>query len=673
MLVSIVGYFLALSVALHIFIIYFVYRQRIQSLLVPLFIYLNLLVMLEEIASIFLLGDSPIPYAHIVIKIRLVVEAFIPAILFHLSQNYYLSSDFPTVKIKNIFFFVTSTILALLGLSNMLFNGITTQNGITYPRYNFYFLLYLGYFAFVFYILLYDFFQKYLFAKRKIEITIIKNFLTVVFPLSIFAFAMLHLAPFFGLIHPGVFLAYPIFSILVFYTAAQYRIIEFDNLTANNILFFLVSLFYLALLPFIHLIHPPFNFLLLSLLMVLAFTSIQYLNHLIQTRIRLPYEEETYDLEKELEHFLGQIGQFIDLQALARFSSDFFQRIFRCTKSAIVISRFDIQPYQIVTNQGFEAGELNRLLTDVNSPILDKIENDRKILNKFDYPSTSSVYKALERAKIYLILPLTVQNELKGFFFLGGERRITHFTAKDLRFARMLSVQVAIAIQNIQSIQSAVQSQKLAELGVFASQIAHDFQSFITLVKLDSSPDKRLRQHAAYMEKLVKDLLNYARPQELKLKAVDINQLINMTLDLVHLPPNIVLEKHFSDNLPPVHIDVNQMRRVFINLFENSIRAMKESGGRLKISTRPLRPLSKLRQSPWIYVEILDEGEGIPEEFLDRIFDPFFTTHKQEGGNGMGLAIVKQIINRHNGFIDVTSMPGKGTIFNIRLPNATRS
>ncbi len=96
---------------------------------------------------------------------------------------------------------------------------------------------------------------------------------------------------------------------------------------------------------------------------------------------------------------------------------------------------------------------------------------------------------------------------------------------------------------------------------------------------------------------------------------------------------------------------------------------MKDTGNkRIKITTRPLRPISKVRRNPWIYIEILDEGIGIPEENLDKIFDPFFTTRKNEGGNGMGLAIVKQIIDRHHGFIDVTSRPGKGTIFNIRLP-----
>ncbi len=204
---------------------------------------------------------------------------------------------------------------------------------------------------------------------------------------------------------------------------------------------------------------------------------------------------------------------------------------------------------------------------------------------------------------------------------------------------------------------------------MLASQLAHDFKSFVSLAKLHSQENSRLMKHASYMEKMVQDLLNYARPQELKLTSLNINQLIDMSLDLIEVPPYLRIEKHYYNQLPKIEVDINQMRRALTNLLNNSIRAMRVSNGnRIKISTRPLRPLSSVNRNPWIYIEILDEGIGIPEEFLERIFDPFFTTYKSEGGNGLGLAIVKQIITRHSGFIDVSSKPGKGTIFNIRLP-----
>ena len=245
---------------------------------------------------------------------------------------------------------------------------------------------------------------------------------------------------------------------------------------------------------------------------------------------------------------------------------------------------------------------------------------------------------------------------------------------RNVHVFRLVSSQLAGSLEKIRTLESMFQAQKMAGLGMLASQLAHDFRSFITITKiqLKSNPNPTLDKHAGYMEKMVNDLLNYSRPQELKLKPVSINQLIDMSLDVVQVPPNIQVEKNYTDSLPKIPMDVSQMRRVFTNLFENSMRAMRvNENGRIKITTKPLRSFSRLRPNPWLHVEILDEGIGIPEEYLERIFDPFFTRYKNEGGNGLGLAIVKQIITRHSGHIDVSSKPGRGTVFNIRLPYQT--
>ncbi len=400
----------------------------------------------------------------------------------------------------------------------------------------------------------------------------------------------------------------------------------------------------------------------------LFFLIVDVVQSSIQEKINRRKRKIDYDLDQELEIFTGEIGKFISTEELAAFVADYSRKILHCTKCAVITSRFDIHPYQIIYLDGFPREDMEQLITGSNSPLLEMLESEKVTLNKLDYPVDSAIYQMMDRLKIYFGIPLATQNDIVGFVFLGDDRKSMVFRPKDIRFTHLLSVQAANAIQNIASLQKVLQAQKMADLGVLASQLAHDFQSFVTLVKLDTPAESRIREHANYMEKLVQDLLNYARPQELRLNSVNINQLVDMTLDLIDIPANILLEKRYTDDLPAIRVDSDQMRRVFLNLLENSIRAMKDNGGRLKITTRPLRPISKLRRNPWIYIEFLDEGAGIPEEFLEKIFEPFFTTYKHRGGNGMGLAIVKQIITRHKGFIDVTSKEGKGTVFNIRLP-----
>jgi signal transduction histidine kinase len=380
--------------------------------------------------------------------------------------------------------------------------------------------------------------------------------------------------------------------------------------------------------------------------------------------------KQNENLDQKMEDFSTRIVQLIDMKQLWDLTTKFLREIFEFQKIAIVSFQYDVSPYQIEALVDVNQAEFRKIISESNSPVMEVLESDRNMVNKFVFTNDSLIYKKMESMNMYLAIPLVRQNKILGFIFLGGEQKFVRIPHRYLQLIKLLCSQIAFAIDNIRTIQRTLQARKMAEIGVLASQLAHDFQSFIGIVKMENRDNNLLYQQATYAEKLVQDLLNYARPQDLRLNLVNINDLIDMSLDLIELQPNIVIEKNYAENLPEINLDIDQIRRVFKILIENSSRALKDiNNKRLKITTRQLRPISKIQRNPWIYVEVLDEGVGIPEELLDKIFDPFFTTNKNEGGNGLGLAIVKQIITRHHGFIDVTSRPGKGTIFSIRLPH----
>ncbi|WP_298320106.1 ATP-binding protein [uncultured Aquimarina sp.] len=121
---------------------------------------------------------------------------------------------------------------------------------------------------------------------------------------------------------------------------------------------------------------------------------------------------------------------------------------------------------------------------------------------------------------------------------------------------------------------------------------------------------------------------------------------------------NISLEKDFQENLPEAKIFVSEINQVWTNLIDNAVDAMDHSGV-LKIKTS--------KDQEFLKVEIIDNGEGIPEEHLNNIFDPFFTTKAIGEGTGMGLEVVQRIINQHEGDIKVKSRKGE-TIFTVCLP-----
>jgi signal transduction histidine kinase len=125
---------------------------------------------------------------------------------------------------------------------------------------------------------------------------------------------------------------------------------------------------------------------------------------------------------------------------------------------------------------------------------------------------------------------------------------------------------------------------------------------------------------------------------------------------------HIHIIKNYAADLPPVNIDRDQIKQVFLNILLNAVEATPENG---EITVRT-RPFVKPGGEPYIQIEFADTGRGIPKEHLEDIFNPFFTT--KATGSGLGLSISNQIIQEHKGYIDVESQLKKGTSFFINLP-----
>jgi signal transduction histidine kinase len=128
----------------------------------------------------------------------------------------------------------------------------------------------------------------------------------------------------------------------------------------------------------------------------------------------------------------------------------------------------------------------------------------------------------------------------------------------------------------------------------------------------------------------------------------------------------VSLEKNLS-SLPFVMLDTNQMKQVLVNLLNNAVQAMP-GGGCLTVVTRLTEREIEGVSYPMAAVEVRDSGVGISAENLGRIFDPFFTTKEVGQGTGLGLSVSYSIVEKHNGRIEVESVPGKGSTFSVLLP-----
>jgi two-component system, NtrC family, sensor kinase len=227
-----------------------------------------------------------------------------------------------------------------------------------------------------------------------------------------------------------------------------------------------------------------------------------------------------------------------------------------------------------------------------------------------------------------------------------------------------------------------IQAEKLSSLGQLSASIAHEINNplagILTFAKLITrcadqdvpDPQRRkvlvknlmlIQRETGRCSAIVRNLLDFARERPMELGEIDLNVVVEESLQLIAHQmgmQNESLEKHLEP-LPRVHGDFGQLRQAVVNIALNACQAMGE-GGKLTLATRVVEDGASVELS------LTDTGPGIPPENLTRIFDPFFTT--KEKGTGLGLSVVYGIVQGHGGTVEAKSEPGQGATFLIRLP-----
>jgi len=188
-------------------------------------------------------------------------------------------------------------------------------------------------------------------------------------------------------------------------------------------------------------------------------------------------------------------------------------------------------------------------------------------------------------------------------------------------------------------------------------------EAFASFDNLMEECVKTITQEANSLKNLVDEFSRFARLPQTRMEDADVHAILENTLCLyngrIH---DVQLVKAFSPGVPLLRLDTEQMKRVFINIFDNALEAMADCANPkiLRISTFSDTP------PRWVRVEISDTGRGFPREYQDSLFLPYFST--RNGGTGLGLAIVRQIISDHNGHVRAESNTPLGTKIIIDLP-----
>ena len=218
-------------------------------------------------------------------------------------------------------------------------------------------------------------------------------------------------------------------------------------------------------------------------------------------------------------------------------------------------------------------------------------------------------------------------------------------------------------------------TERIAELGTLASGMAHEIGTPMNVIlgraeyllqrTADEGMKKGLATIVTQIERITKvmnQLLVFARRKQPDRQVVDLGEIVEDSLEMFQermTHNRITVEKAIEGNLPSIYADRDQLVQVLINLVTNSLHAVPE-GGRLR--------LSLAREGSHVCLGVSDTGHGMPEEIRSKVFEPFFTTKDFGKGTGLGLTVVKGIVEEHDGTITVESVVDKGTTFWIRLP-----
>jgi len=235
------------------------------------------------------------------------------------------------------------------------------------------------------------------------------------------------------------------------------------------------------------------------------------------------------------------------------------------------------------------------------------------------------------------------------------------------------------------------QMQKIEALATLAGGIAHDFNNILSAVigyselsllylpKKSPTRDnvKKIIEVAQRARDLVKLIQLVGLDEEFEQYPVPIQPAVAETLRLIRssLPESIELREHLACESKTVLCEPAQIHRIVANLCTNACHSMREAGGVLSVGLDFLPvedcergPYDELKPGPCVRLTVGDTGGGMTDTVLERIFDPYFTTKEHDIGTGLGLAVVRGIVQKCGGAIRVSSTPGQGTRFTVLLP-----
>ena len=398
-----------------------------------------------------------------------------------------------------------------------------------------------------------------------------------------------------------------------------------------------------------------------------------------------------YDYRETLGKFSKAMVSILDLKSLSKRIIDTIAQTMGVEKTSLFLMDEEKGGYFLQESRNIKMASSTPFFTK-RDPLphylqrIGEIIVREELMKGVNIPELKSVIDQMSLLEAEVSIPLILKGRLIGMINLSHKFNKDIYSHEDIELLSTLANQTSIAIENAKLYEDLKQSKsymrradRLASLGTLTAGLAHEIRNPLVAIKTfiqllpERLEDEEFRKHflniasseVDRISSLITELLEFARPSDPRMEFEDVNNILDGMILLVFTETKkkqIKISKNYTSNLPPIKIDREQIKQVFLNILLNSIEATPERG-EITVKTRSF---AKSGGELYIQIEFADTGRGIPAEHLEDIFTPFFTT--KDKGSGLGLSISHQIIQDHRGYIDVESQLNKGTSFFINLP-----
>lgn len=280
-----------------------------------------------------------------------------------------------------------------------------------------------------------------------------------------------------------------------------------------------------------------------------------------------------------------------------------------------------------------------------------------------------------------LCAPLHGREQVQGIIYLDHAGAAGSFRPRDLQLLVAMANQLGVAIENQGLAEARVDGERFAAIGQAVAGLSHYIKNILGCMQggaqmvqrgLDSENRSMLgkgwdimRRNERKIAELVLDMLNYSGASEPVCEPCHANDLVREIAEAagVRAEREVRVEQDLAEDLPIIHIDTTAIHRCLLNLLSNAIDALPDDGGTVRFITR------HDPDGETVHIAVADTGCGIEPELLPTIFNVFVST-KGSKGTGLGLAVVRKLVEEHGGRVEIDSEPGKGTTVTLVLPIA---